>query len=61
MPGGAHHLTSVAERDTLGKSRECGFRVQDYRLAQRRDFREFAQSTYDESSSAVDVSVADVA
>ena len=35
--------------------------AEDYRLAQRRDFREFAQSTYDESSSAVDVSVADVA
>ncbi len=34
---------------------------EDYRLAQRPDFREFAQSTYDESSAADVLSVADVA
>ena len=35
--------------------------TEDYRLAQRRDFREFAQSTYDESSSDDVGSVANVA
>jgi len=35
--------------------------TEDYRLAQRRDFREFAQSTYDESGAETVDSVADVA
>jgi putative nucleotidyltransferase with HDIG domain len=35
--------------------------TEDYRLAQRRDFREFAQSTYDNSATAPVDSVADVA
>jgi len=34
---------------------------EDYRLAQRRDFRDFAQSTYDESSSDDEVPAANVA
>ncbi|MBM2822358.1 MAG: hypothetical protein HW413_1104, partial [Thermoleophilia bacterium] len=35
--------------------------TEDYRLAQRRDFREFAQSTYDDSASDEVASVANVA
>jgi len=35
--------------------------TEEYRLAQRRDFREFAQSTYDESSTDPVDSVAEVA
>jgi putative nucleotidyltransferase with HDIG domain len=35
--------------------------AEDYRLAQRRDFREFAQSTYDESAEDEMASVANVA
>jgi putative nucleotidyltransferase with HDIG domain len=35
--------------------------TEDYRMARRRDFREFAQSTYDESGPESDDSVAEVA
>ena len=35
--------------------------AEDYRLAHRRDFREFAQSTHDDSPSDETTSVADVA